>query len=72
MLEGKFFSSWLKSIGRSRSTGFRWEQQGRIKTLRIYGRKFITKEEIDRFFKEGAQHKNNGLPRSRKHWNLHS
>lgn len=39
----------------SRTTGVRWEKEGRIRTQRIYGKKFVSDEEIARFFREGAE-----------------
>jgi hypothetical protein len=54
MIIGRYYDAWLKDIGRSRMTGYRWRKQGRIKVERIYGRNFVRQEEIDRFFREGA------------------
>lgn len=60
--EGQFFRSWLKKMGVSRTTGWRWIQQGRVKVVGIYGRKYITNEEIERFFREGAEFKGKKPP----------
>jgi hypothetical protein len=53
--EGQFLSAWLRKIGVSRVTGYRWIKQDRIKAVSIYGRRYISNEEIERFFTEGAQ-----------------
>lgn len=52
-MDGKFLSAWLKDIGVTRVTGYRWILKGRIKVENYYGRNFIRQTEIDRFFKEG-------------------
>lgn len=52
-MNGKFLSAWLKDIGVTRVTGYRWIQKGRITVETYYGRKFIPQTEIDRFFREG-------------------
>lgn len=54
-VNGKFFNSWLKEIGRSRMTGYRWIKEGKIKVESIYGRKYISSDEIARFFREGKE-----------------
>jgi predicted site-specific integrase-resolvase len=53
-MDGKYFSKWLKDIGVSRMTGYRWTESGKVKVKTIYGRKYIEQSEIDRFFREGA------------------
>lgn len=52
-MNGKFLDAWLKEMGRSRATGFRWIQRGRIKVESYYGRNYISNAEIERFFREG-------------------
>lgn len=52
-MNGIFLSKWLKSIGRSRMTGYRWVAAGKITVVSVYGRLFITEDEIARFFREG-------------------
>jgi len=52
-MDGKFLDAWLKSIGRSRTTGHRWVKSGKITVKPVYGRNYISQAEIDRFFREG-------------------
>lgn len=49
------FDAWLKSISKTPRTGLAWERAGWITVMRINGRKYIRDEEIERFFREGAQ-----------------
>lgn len=43
------FEAWLKSIGRSPATGWRWRQLGWVRVLRIGGRNYLAAEELGRF-----------------------
>lgn len=43
------FNRWLKDTGIGRATGWRWRRDGIIQTLNIYGRCYISREEIARF-----------------------
>jgi hypothetical protein len=43
------FDAWLKSIGRSASTGWRWRQRGWLRVVNIAGRNYVAAEEVDRF-----------------------
>lgn len=40
---------YLQSLGRSRSTFWRWEQKGLVKSVNVFGRNYITRDEIRRF-----------------------
>lgn len=40
---------YLQSLGRSRSTFWRWQQKGLVKSVNVLGRNYITREEIKRF-----------------------
>jgi predicted site-specific integrase-resolvase len=43
------FDQWLASIGLTRTTGYRYRRQGLLNTVNIFGRLYITREEIARF-----------------------
>ncbi len=43
------FDRWLKFVGASPTTGWRWRKLGWVKTLNICGRTFISENEIARF-----------------------
>src|SRR5688500_13771423 len=62
MNDGMYLPKWLKSIGVSRTTGWRLEKRGRITVKRIYGRKYIEQCETERRKREGEQ---NGLAKLR-------
>jgi predicted site-specific integrase-resolvase len=47
---GMEFLYWLAKIGKSRATGYRWRAEGRLHTVNIDGKLFITQHEIDRFW----------------------
>jgi hypothetical protein len=47
---GMEFLYWLAKIGKSRATGYRWRAEGRLHTVNIDGKLFITQQEIDRFW----------------------
>ena len=40
---------WLKDLGKTRVTGYRWRRDGLVSTINIYGRHYITRDEIARF-----------------------
>jgi len=48
------FGKYLTSIGVSPTTGWRWRCQGRIKTVNIDGRLYVTDEAIAEFEKRAA------------------
>jgi hypothetical protein len=39
----------LRHVGVSRSTGWRWVKAGLLRTVNIYGRNYVTSEAIDDF-----------------------
>jgi len=43
------FDSWLNSINRTRCTGWRWRRDGLISTQNVFGKLYITRDEIARF-----------------------
>jgi hypothetical protein len=49
------FDSWISSIGRSQTTGWRWRRKGWIETFNIAGRLYVQRDEIDRFNARAAR-----------------
>ncbi len=47
-------SAWLKQIGRSDTTGWRWAQNGWIHPLNISGRPYVTRQDIEQFERRAA------------------
>ncbi len=43
------FDGWLNDLGRTRVTGYRWRKLGLVKTENIFGRHYISREEIAQF-----------------------
>ena len=43
------FDRWLRDVGKSRATGWRWRTDGVVTTHNVFGRHYITRDEIDRF-----------------------
>ena len=43
------FYGWLDSIDKTRTTGWRWRKEGLIQTINIFGKLYITTDEIARF-----------------------
>ena len=43
------FEKWLDGRGLTRTTGYRYRKQGLIQTVNIFGRLYITREEIALF-----------------------
>jgi hypothetical protein len=43
------FYGWLDSIDKTRTTGWRWRKEGLIKTVNIFGKLYVTTDEIARF-----------------------
>lgn len=41
--------AWLKELDKTRSTGWRWRKQGHIKTVNVFGKVYITRDEIAAF-----------------------
>lgn len=43
------FYGWLDSLGRTRGTGWRWRKKGIIKAVNVFGKLYISRDEIARF-----------------------
>jgi len=43
------FDAWLNSLNRTRCTGWRWRKHGLIITQNVFGKLYITRDEIERF-----------------------
>ena len=43
------FDGWLKQIGRSAATGWRWRRRGWLRVVNISGRLYLPAEEAGRF-----------------------
>lgn len=43
------FDAWLNSLNRTRCTGWRWRKNGIISTQNVFGKLYITRDEIERF-----------------------
>ena len=43
------FYGWLESLDKTRTTGWRWRKDGLIKTVNIFGKLYITRDEIAKF-----------------------
>lgn len=59
------FDAWLNSLNRTRCTGWRWRKKGLISTQNVFGKLYITREEIARFEKRaiaGQFHKEATTP----------
>jgi predicted site-specific integrase-resolvase len=48
------FIYWLTRSGKSRTTGWKWRKEGRIRCVNIGGKLYITEEEIARFWKRAT------------------
>jgi hypothetical protein len=49
------FATWLREIGRSRTTGWRWRQRQWVETINVGGRLYISQQAIDRFNSRAAR-----------------
>jgi len=47
---GMSYDHWLELIGREPVTGWRWAKAGVVQTENVFGRPFITSDEIKRFW----------------------
>jgi hypothetical protein len=59
------FDVWLNSLNRTRCTGWRWRRSGLINTQNVFGKIYITREEIARFEARamaGEFHKKAAIP----------
>src|SRR5438128_1019089 len=45
------FDGWLKALSLDRSTGYRYRQRGILKVVNVFGRLYITRDEVARFEK---------------------
>lgn len=43
------FDRWLRDLGKSRATGWRWRRDGVVTTCNVFGRHYVTLDEIGRF-----------------------
>ncbi len=43
------FDNWLESIDKTRTTGWKWRKKGVISTLNVFGKLYVTRDEITRF-----------------------
>lgn len=43
------FDAWLASLDKTRTTGWRWRKGGVVKTENVFGKLYISREEISRF-----------------------
>ena len=63
------FDEWLRGRNLTRTTGYRYRQQGLISTVNIFGRLYVTREEIEKFEKRaiaGEFHKTGKTPGRRE------
>ena len=59
------FDAWLNSLNRTRCTGWRWRKNGLVSTHNVFGKLYITRDEIARFEKcalSGKFHKEAVVP----------
>jgi len=58
------FDSWLKNIGRSTATGWRWRRRGWLRVVNISGRLYLPAEEAGRFLQraEAGEFSRNNHP----------
>ena len=49
------FDVWLRELGRTSTTGYRWRKRGWIKTVNIAGRCYITDTELQDFIRRSEQ-----------------
>lgn len=43
------YFGWLGTLGKTRTTGWRWRKSGLIQTVNIFGKLYVTRDEIARF-----------------------
>ena len=63
------FDGWLHEMGKTRITGFRYRRQGLISVINIFGRLYVTREEIAAFERRaiaGEFHKDSKTPARRE------
>jgi hypothetical protein len=47
-------SRWLKQVGVTTCTAWRWRKRGWLKTIKIAGRQYLTQEAIDEFHQRAS------------------
>jgi len=60
------YFGWLGTLGRTRTTGWRWRRSGLIEVVNIFGKLYVTRDEIARFERRamsGEFHKETASPR---------
>ncbi|MCW5555431.1 MAG: hypothetical protein KIS67_25125 [Verrucomicrobiae bacterium] len=58
-------SVWLRGVGRSKATGWRWRRRGWLRVVNIGGRNYVPADEIGRFLQRadaGEFSRNNHPP----------
>ena len=61
------FYSWLETLDKTRTTGWRWRKNGIIATVNVFGKLYVTREERERFQQRaiaGEFHKEIVTPRT--------
>ena len=43
------FDAWLAALDKTRTTGWRWRKTGKVETVNVFGKLYITRDEIFRF-----------------------
>ena len=43
------FDAWISSLDKTRGTGWRWRRAGVVETVNVFGKCYISREEITRF-----------------------
>lgn len=51
----KSYMAFLRELGRSRVTGFRWARKGWLHPVRIANRLYVTDDEIERFIQRAER-----------------
>ena len=46
------YDNWLADLGKTRITGYRWRKAGLVNIVNIFGRLYVTREEIAAFEKK--------------------
>jgi hypothetical protein len=65
------YDRWLSDVGITPTTGWRWRKRGVIETVNIYGRIYISRQQIARFEQRAAagdfakEHKTPAAPNQR-------
>jgi len=43
------FDSWLEALDKTRTTGWRWRKDGLISAVNVFGKLYVSRDEISRF-----------------------